>query len=78
MLVTAVCFQNTLPCVTKYKNCNQKPYVNTLSCHKHESADGREIHKYSLVTLLVCVRNCEKLFFQCISQREILSQRGND
>lgn len=31
----------------------------------------------SLLTLLACVRNHEKLLFQCISQRKILSQRGN-
>lgn len=64
MPVTAACLQNTPPCVRKYKNCNWKPCINTLSCHKHESADGREIPKYSL---LVCVMKCEKFFFQCIS-----------
>jgi len=32
----------------------------------------------SLLSLLAYVWICEKMFFQYITQREILSQRGND
>lgn len=75
-----ICFQDTVYlsyCVRKEKIVSislmliYSTFVNLKVLMEEKSIN------MSLLTLLACVRNHEKLFFQCISQRKILSQRGN-